>query len=113
MGDPGIGKSSMLEACTAVAPLGIFICAKSTTSIGLTASVGSNGTVDAGALVLADRGVCCIDEIEKMPSAFQPLLEVMEQEMVTLTKKGVKSCIPARTTILGKLFWDCEKNTYQ
>ena len=91
----------MLECCAEVAPIGVFICGKGTTSVGLSATAGAGGTINAGALVLADRGVCCIDELDKMSQSYQPLLEVMEQNVVTITKKGIKCRLPARSTILG------------
>lgn len=72
VGDPGIGKSQMLQACASASPKGMFVCGNSTTSTGLTASIrcdkGNGGAMEAGALVLCDLGVCCIDEFDKMSS---------------------------------------------
>lgn len=73
VGDPGLGKSQMLKHLVNVAPRGVYVCGNSTTNAGLTAtmvrdSVTNEQTLEAGALVLSDLGVCCIDEFDKMTS---------------------------------------------
>jgi DNA helicase MCM8 len=74
VGDPGMGKSQMLLAANKVAARSVYV-GGNTTSTGLTVSLtkepGGEMGIEAGALVLADRGVCCLDELDKMPKSHQ------------------------------------------
>lgn len=84
VGDPGLGKSQMLKHLINVTPRGVYVCGNSTTNAGLTATmvrdtVTNEQTLEAGALVLSDLGICCIDEFDKMTSDQSTLLEAMEQ----------------------------------
>ncbi|KAK9541232.1 hypothetical protein VZT92_001293 [Zoarces viviparus] len=106
VGDPGLGKSQMLQAVCNVAPRGIYVCGNSTSTTGLTVSLSrESGTGDfaleAGALVLADQGLCCIDEFDKLGHQQQALLEAMEQQTVSLAKAGIVSSLPARTSVVA------------
>jgi replicative DNA helicase Mcm len=106
VGDPGTSKSQLLIASKEIAPLGIYVCGKTSTGVGLTATVerSSEGEwmVRAGAVVLASGGLCCIDEFEKMDKKEkQALLEAMEQQTVSIAKASIVATLPAQTSILA------------
>lgn len=105
VGDPGLGKSQLITAASAVAPRGLYVCGNTCTSAGLTATLHHEGAsgeygLEAGALVLADRGCCCIDEFDKITEP-RVLLDVMEQQQVNVAKAGVVCSLPARTSIIA------------
>ena len=106
VGDPGLGKSQMLRAIANVVPRGVYVSGSSTTKTGLTVSLHryagtSDFTLESGALVLGDQGVCCIDEFDKMEkSDYSSLLEAMEQQSISIAKAGICCTLPARTSVI-------------
>ncbi|KFH68450.1 hypothetical protein MVEG_05265 [Podila verticillata NRRL 6337] len=106
VGDPGLGKSQMLMAAVKLAPRGVYVCGSSGISTsGLTVTLvrgrGSEFALEAGALVLADQGCCCIDELDKMTTDHHALLEAMEQQSISVAKAGIICSLPARTSVIA------------
>ncbi|CAI5526961.1 unnamed protein product [Closterium sp. Naga37s-1] len=106
VGDPGMGKSQLLKAAAAVAPRGVYVCGSGASSVGLTVAVVKDGpggeyAFEAGAMVMADQGTCCIDEFDKMGNEQQALLEAMEQQSVSVAKAGLLANFSARTAVLA------------
>ncbi|XP_053568665.1 DNA helicase MCM8 [Bombina bombina] len=106
VGDPGLGKSQMLQAVCNVAPRGVYVCGNTTTTSGLTVTLSRDSVtgdfgLEAGALVLGDQGICGIDEFDKMGNQHQALLEAMEQQSISLAKAGIVCSLPARTSIIA------------
>jgi len=105
IGDPGTAKSQLLQYVTRIAPRGLYTSGRGTTAAGLTAAVlrAQEGmTLEAGALVLADKGVACIDEIDKMrPEDRVAIHGAMEQQIVSVAKGGIVATLNARTSILA------------
>ncbi|HDI01084.1 MAG TPA: minichromosome maintenance protein MCM, partial [Candidatus Bathyarchaeota archaeon] len=106
IGDPGTGKSALLQYVARIAPRGLYTSGRGTTAAGLTAAVireAQGGmSLEAGALVLADKGIACIDEIEKMrPEDRVAMHEAMEQQSISIAKGGIVATLNARTAILA------------
>ncbi len=106
VGDPGTAKSEMLKFCTRIAPRGLYTSGRGSTAAGLTAAVVKDKSgifmLEAGAVVLGDQGLVCIDEFDKMkPEDRSALHEVMEQQSVSISKGGIVATLNARTSILA------------
>jgi replicative DNA helicase Mcm len=106
VGDPGTAKSQLLQYVAKIAPRGLYTSGRGTTAAGLTAAVlrekAGGMTLEAGALVLADKGVAAIDEMDKMrPEDRVAIHEAMEQHTVSIAKGGIVATLNARTAILA------------
>lgn len=107
VGDPSTGKSQILKKVARIAPRAVYVSGQGSSAAGLTASVirdeiSGAFALEAGALVLCDGGVACIDEFDKMRKHDQVAIhEALEQQTVSIAKAGIVSTLNARTTVLA------------
>jgi len=107
IGDPGVAKSVTLKFISNIAPKGRYIVGKSASGAGITATVVRDEflrgwSLEAGAIVLANKGILCIDEIEKMdPNDRSAMHEALEQQTVTISKANIQASLMAETSVLA------------
>ncbi len=107
VGDPGVAKSVILKFTSTISSKGRYIVGRATSGAGLTATVVRDEflrgwSLEAGAMVLANHGIACIDELEKMSEHDRSAMhEAMEQQTVTISKANVQATLRAETSVLG------------
>lgn len=106
VGDPGTAKSVLLQHIVSISPRGLYTSGRGSTAAGLTAAVlrekAGGMVLEAGAMVLADRGICSIDEVDKMrPEDRVAIHEAMATQTVSIAKGGIVATLNARTAVLA------------
>lgn len=107
LGDPGTAKSQILKYAEKTAPRAVFTAGKGASAVGLTAGVHKDPitkewTLEGGALVLADQGVCLIDEFDKMNERDRTSIhEAMEQQTISVSKAGIVTSLQARCAVIA------------
>lgn len=107
IGDPGVAKSATLVYMSRISPKGRYVVGKSASGAGLTATVVRDEylrgwSLEAGAMVLANKGLVCVDELEKMdPNERSAMHEAMEQQTITISKANVQATLRAETSVLA------------
>ncbi|MBI2043535.1 minichromosome maintenance protein MCM [Candidatus Pacearchaeota archaeon] len=107
VGDPGVAKSVILGFMAEISPKGRYVVGKSASGAGLTATVVRDEylrgwSLEAGAMVLANKGLVCIDELEKMDFQDRSSMhEAMEQQTITISKANVQATLRAETSVLA------------
>ena len=109
IGDPGTGKSALLQYVRNIAPRSVYTSGKGSSAAGLTAAAvrddfgeGSQWSLEAGALVLADRGIAAVDELDKMnPDDRSAMHEGLEQQEISISKAGINATLKSRCSLLG------------
>lgn len=107
VGDPGVAKSVTLKFISRIAPKGRYVSGKATTGAGLTAAVVKDEflkgwSLEAGAMVLSNKGTVCIDEIEKMDEHDRSTMhEAMEQQSVSISKANIHATLRSETSVLA------------
>ena len=109
IGDPGTGKSQLLQYIREVAPRSVYTSGKGSSTAGLTAAAvrddfaeGQQWSLEAGALVMADQGIAAVDELDKMrPEDRSALHEGLEQQKISISKAGINATLKSRCSLLG------------